>query len=195
MYDNSDNNFPRVGLFHSDDGNKYPAEQKAPDGNFRKRSTRYFKNGKWSEWCKDDHDRFVARAKDGGKWSPFSLPEGAAFPEPLKFPTWKAGGMFIDSIKRNLEEDKATVYAGMGGTWPLPWVSVWNKNGDGDAEWTRLSLVYCDEWDGKTYTPKPDSRPGDDRPVYVLHTHFAPGSAMSDHPARFTPVHKFATHS
>jgi hypothetical protein len=43
-------------------GIKCPAQQMPPDGNFRKRTTRYFYKGQWSEWCKDDHDIFVADA-------------------------------------------------------------------------------------------------------------------------------------
>lgn len=41
------------------DGKAYPAQQKAQDGNFRKRATRAYINGTWSEWCKDDHDLFT----------------------------------------------------------------------------------------------------------------------------------------
>lgn len=41
------------------DGRCYQAEQGPPDGNFRKRSTRYWKNGKRTDWCKDDHDLFT----------------------------------------------------------------------------------------------------------------------------------------
>jgi hypothetical protein len=41
----------------------YHAQQKPAEGNFRKRSTRYFKDGVWSEWNKDDHDIFTPLAK------------------------------------------------------------------------------------------------------------------------------------
>jgi hypothetical protein len=64
-------------------GNHYPAEQEPSDGNSRKQAVRYFRNGAWSEWCKDDHDIFVAldpRRKLGmeifpsGAWSACRLP-------------------------------------------------------------------------------------------------------------------------
>ena len=45
-------------------GMSYPAQQKPPDGNFRKRATRFLKDGQWSAWCKDDHDLFVDYMKD-----------------------------------------------------------------------------------------------------------------------------------
>lgn len=191
MYDNSDSNFPRVGTV-TISGAAYPAEQQAPDGNFRKRATRFFKDGKWTEWCCDDHDLFTPYYLEGGRWEPFRLPAGAEFPEPMKFATWEKGGRFIDALKKDLRTGRATLYAGPVGTWPLPWCDPWH--GAGDAEWTRLCLVHCEDWDGNTGTTKKEAvGNANPRPVYLMHVHWAPGAMMSDHPPLFTPVHAVVT--
>jgi hypothetical protein len=188
MYDNSDTNFPRVGVV-TINGKRYPAEQQAPDHNFRKRATRYFKNRKWSEWCKDDHDIFTPSRINGGRWEPFRLPEGAAFPTPMRFPTWAAGGEYLDKLKLHMEKGEAILYAGNYGTWPLPWHDVSRKTNQTDSEWTRLCLVPCDEYDGQETEFEKVGNFGP-RPVYVMHCHFAPGSLATGHPCLLTPVHK-----
>ncbi len=49
-----------VRLGSTDNSDVRQAQQQAQEGEFRKRATRYrLKNGRWSEWCKDDHDIFV----------------------------------------------------------------------------------------------------------------------------------------
>jgi hypothetical protein len=189
MHDNSDSNFPRVGIVTIDARKRYPAEQQAPDGNFRKRATRYFTNGKWTAWCKDDHDLFTPSPVNGGRWEPFRLPEGAEFPEPLKFPTWKAGGEYLDSLKRSLERGEVVLYAGSYGTWELPWHDVSRKNNHVDSEWTRLCLVHCDDYNGANTKTEAVGN-ANPRPVYVMHVHFAPGSLATDHPCLMTPAHK-----
>jgi hypothetical protein len=181
MYVNSDTNFPRVGVV-TINGKRYPAEQQAPDHNFRKRATRFYDQGKW---CLDDHDLFTPSPINGGRWQPFRLPPGAMFPTPMQFNTWKEGGDFIDGIHKDLDNKKCILYAGMRGVDPLPWFPVGKSGGDG--EWTRLSLVKCHEYRNEA---PPESGA---EPVYLMHIHFAPGSLATDHPHIVTPVHKFCT--
>jgi hypothetical protein len=188
MYDNSATNFPRAG-FVAISGNKYPAEQQAPNGNFRKRATRYFKDGKWSEWCKDDHDLFTPCRDDGGRFDVFHHPEGASIPVPLQFPTWAEGARFCDELTRELGLGKAELYpAPFDTSAPLAWKPVHLCTVDG--QWTRLGLVHCDDYDPATGGTKTEAVGNHNpRPVYLMHLHFAPGSLKYDHPVHITPVH------
>lgn len=188
----NDSNFPRVGTVRISDYT-CPAEQKAPDGNFRKRATRFFLNGKWSEWCKDDHDLFKPYYLNGGRWEPFRLPEGAEFTEtPLKFDNFDQGSRMLKAIRDDLNNRKVTLFAGPD--WKLPWHSPWNRAGNGDAEWTRLALCHCEDWDPKTGKAQSEAVGNENpRPVYLLHLHFAPGSGVTDHPCATSPVTRVIT--
>ncbi len=78
---------PRTGVVILAGGKVYPAEQQAPDGDCRKRATRYLKDGIWSEWCKDDHDAFrpwdlsaiLATYQECAEWSSTADDDGTMF--------------------------------------------------------------------------------------------------------------------